>query len=786
MPRHRPATPEQAREREEDRQRKLAALRVRLHSDAQALRTPGDWARCLLLAARLPGENFANILLISSQRPGATLVRDYRQWHAMGRQVRRREKGIEIFSVPPRPQRGKRQGEEQDEQGQTWRDADRVAHVWDLSQTTGPVIPVRATMAPGQAATGLWDSLCWLARREGFGIEREHGAPADGVTFWAARRIRVLPDLSGRRAVWALAHQLGHVLLHNTPSYPPGTTTSGCAGVRKAEADSVAFIVCARHGIAAGNDLSYPASWAGTDPRAQPGATILAAGQRITTAAARITRHTDRILGGETPSAASAGQEPTTLTRRDDAGQHDPATIQGRAPLTQPAAAGPPPEQAGSTRRVLADAGKFYTGHFTGSWAPAYLLTRGISDAVSRDWHIGYAPAGWTALTDHLRGLGHDDDAIEAAGLARRSSRGTLIDHFRDRVVLPVIDFRGTLVGFIGRAHPRASPDVPKYLNSPETAVYKKGDLLFGLHHGRRHLAQGATPVLVEGPFDAIAVTIADPDRYVGLAPCGTALTSRQALVLSQAADLSRTGILVAFDGDAAGRKAAVRAHGILSPVTAKLQSTLLDGKDPAEILQQDGPTALRTTLREHIQPLSALVIDSSIEPWGRRLRDLDGPYLAMLSAASLIADLLPADSAGQIRRITGDRKFRIVDDLLRRVSNPELTQIARVLPAETAYQIVRVAGKLDFDCSDVLAEVANATTRSDRSPKGTHRPLRDDPDRSHAAFQLTAARLASSNFPHLPLSPHATLDCAASRPTAPTNRQRPICGGRASSPMRM
>ncbi|MGO9159123.1 MAG: hypothetical protein ACLP7J_00175 [Streptosporangiaceae bacterium] len=84
---------------------------------------------------------------------------------------------------------------------------------------------------------------------------------------------------------------------------------------------------------------------------------------------------------------------------------------------------------------------------------------------------MGYAPGGWTALLSHLRGLGYDDTVIEAAGLARRSSRGTFIDHFRDRVMLAIRDEHGTIAGFIGRAEPGSGPAVPKYLNSPETAT---------------------------------------------------------------------------------------------------------------------------------------------------------------------------------------------------------------------------------------------------------------------------------------------------------------------------
>ena len=358
---------------------------------------------------------------------------------------------------------------------------------------------------------------------------------------------------------------------------------------------------------------------------------------------------------------------------------------------------------------------------------------------------------------------------IQAAGLATRSSRGTLIDRFRDRVMLPVHDAAGMLAGFTGRARPGAGPDVPKYLNSPETAAYKKSHLLFGLHQARPALARGAVPVIAEGPFDAIAVTIADPGRHAGLAPCGTALTTQQAALLSQAADLARTGIIVAFDSDTAGRKAAIRAHGILRPLTGNLQSAALDGKDPAEILQRDGPDALRSVLREQRQPLSALLIDASIEEWGRRLDDTDGPLLAMRSTASLIASLLPDDTASQIRGITAGRELQTTDDLLRPVDNPEIPQIARILPAETSYQIVRTAGKLGFDCTDVLAEVANATTRAPPPRTPAPRPA-PRPGRSPAAPPPSAARLASTSFPRPPLTPHPS-------PGQPPGPQRPQPG---------
>ena len=283
-----------------------------------------------------------------------------------------------------------------------------------------------------------------------------------------------------------------------------------------------------------------------------------------------------------------------------------------------------------------------------------------------------------------------------------------------------------------------AGPQVPKYLNSPETSCYHKGSLLFGLHQARDQLAHGATPVIVEGPFDAIAVTVADPSRHVGLAPCGTALTSTQATILAQSADLDSTGILVAFDNDPAGRKAAVRAHDVLRTVSGRLQSAVLPGKDPAEILQTEGPAALRAALRDQVQPLSSFVIDAHLAPWERRLRDPEGPLLAMRSAASVLAGLLPAGSAEAIRRITGNRELATLNEQMRPAANPELPQIARVLPADVVYQTMRVAERLGFtDYCEVLAEVANAVTRNTASPGNST---------EHGAPQL-----AASSCPHPP-----------------------------------
>ena len=261
--------------------------------------------------------------------------------------------------------------------------------------------------------------------------------------MWRARRIRVRPDLGGAHAAQALAHELGHVLLDGSIAYPPAASTGGCRGVRKVEADSVGFVVSARLGMdATGYSFPYVASWAGSDPRAQPEATVLAAGERIVAAATRIITHLDTVLPPRlvwhvdaTPNLAGVPASRAGHPRQEAA---VPAPAQTtRAPPDGPASRAPDTSQISA---ILSDAQRFFAGQVARSWVPGYLRDRGLDDTVAERWQIGYAPAGWTALTDHLRGLGHGDAEIEAAGLARRSSRGTLIDHFRDRAMLAIRD----------------------------------------------------------------------------------------------------------------------------------------------------------------------------------------------------------------------------------------------------------------------------------------------------------------------------------------------------------
>ena len=196
----------------------------------------------------------------------------------------------------------------------------------------------------------------------------------------------------------------------------------------------------------------------------------------------------------------------------------------------------------------------FYADRFPGSWAQSYLESRFGTDLTGHaQVQPGYAPAGWTTLVQHLHTLGVTEDEMLAAGVATTASTGRLIDRFRDRAVFP-IRHEGVILGFVGRRHPdRTDHDKtgPKYLNTADTPLFHKGDQLYT---PRQTWDPDATPVIVEGPMDAIAVTLATDGKYLGVAPLGTSLTDEQAAQLRL---LGYRTPIVATDADLAGRVAA-------------------------------------------------------------------------------------------------------------------------------------------------------------------------------------------------------------------------------------
>jgi DNA primase catalytic core len=282
------------------------------------------------------------------------------------------------------------------------------------------------------------------------------------------------------------------------------------------------------------------------------------------------------------------------------------------------------PERLAHINQLAAD---FYQACYPGSWAQPYLTERlGTDLAGNPDFRPGYAPATWNALITHLHQHGVSQAEMLTAGVATTASTGRLIDRFRDRAMFPIIHNQ-TVIGFVGRRHPHYTDQDqagPKYLNTADTPLFHKGDQLFA---PGRLLTADAIPVIVEGPIDAIAVTLATGGRYVGVAPLGTSLTDDQAAQLHH---LGHRQPIVATDADLPGRVAAERDYWILTPHGHDpLYAQLPDGTDPADLIAAGNNAGLVEALAG-ATPLGGLLIDE-------RLAHLP-PAEAALEAVRIVA----------------------------------------------------------------------------------------------------------------------------------------------------
>lgn len=226
-----------------------------------------------------------------------------------------------------------------------------------------------------------------------------------------------------------------------------------------------------------------------------------------------------------------------------------------------------------------------------GARVRAYLEGRGLARETVRAFRLGLAPEGWENLAQRLRGHASDEVLVQAGLLVRREGgaggRGGLYDRFRNRLMVPLLVPGGAVVGFGARA--LEAQDSPKYLNSPESAVYHKGGFLFAFDAARRAVEPDGEMVVVEGYFDAIALHQAGVRNTV--ATSGTALTADQARLLRRAA----ARVALTYDGDQAGQEAMLRSLGVL--LGAGLETVVVDlppGEDPDTLVRRGGVEAWR------------------------------------------------------------------------------------------------------------------------------------------------------------------------------------------------
>ena len=246
--------------------------------------------------------------------------------------------------------------------------------------------------------------------------------------------------------------------------------------------------------------------------------------------------------------------------------------------------------------------------------ARTYLTDRNFDAAAAAQFGCGYAPHGWDTLTKHLLRKGFEFKELEAAGLSREGRRGP-VDRFHRRLLWPIRNLGGDVIGFGARKLFDDDGIPGKYINTPETMLYKKSQVLFGLDHAKRDIAKGHQAVVVEGYTDVMAMHLAGVKTAV--ASCGTAFGDDHLAILRRLLmddNFWRGEIIFTFDGDEAGRAAASKAFlGDQKVVGQTYVVVTPDGQDPCELRQNSGDAALRDLVARR-QPLFDFALRTEIE----------------------------------------------------------------------------------------------------------------------------------------------------------------------------
>ena len=276
------------------------------------------------------------------------------------------------------------------------------------------------------------------------------------------------------------------------------------------------------------------------------------------------------------------------------------------------------------------------------SHARELLIKRGFDKTASQSFEIGYAPDQWDALSKFLLGKGFSAEELLLAGLTKEGTKGA-IDRFRNRLIWPIRDISGDLVGFGARKLASDEEDTgPKYLNTPETSIYKKSQVLYGLDKAKKEIAKKRQVVIVEGYTDVMAAHLSGIPTAV--ATCGTAFGDEHIRILRRLLmddDAFRGEVIFTFDGDAAGQKAALRAFGDDQKfVTQTFVAVEPSGLDPSDLRQEMGDAALRDLIARRV-PLFEFAIKSSIKQFD--LGNADGRVQALNAAAPLIGKIRDA-----------------------------------------------------------------------------------------------------------------------------------------------
>jgi DNA primase len=313
--------------------------------------------------------------------------------------------------------------------------------------------------------------------------------------------------------------------------------------------------------------------------------------------------------------------------------------------------------------KVNVEAAKFFFSNLMNTpSAKEYFLNRGIKEETIKRFGLGFAKEGWNNLIFHLRKLGIKDDIMEAAGLISvNREKGKKYDRFRNRVMFPVFDYRGKVIGFGGRV---LDDSKPKYLNSPETLVFQKGTNLYGLNFALKHTMKERYFVIVEGYMDLITLHQYGITNVV--ASLGTALTINQARLLKRYADK----VVISYDADVAGQMATLRGLEVLR--TAGFDVRVLQipqGKDPDEFVRSNGKEAFLKLINA-AEPLIDYRIKKAEE--GIDFKDSQSIIIYVERVMDIIADLNPIEKDVYIKKASENTgiKEQLLYDILHKKIN--------------------------------------------------------------------------------------------------------------------
>ncbi len=263
-----------------------------------------------------------------------------------------------------------------------------------------------------------------------------------------------------------------------------------------------------------------------------------------------------------------------------------------------------------------------------GKWALDYLTGRGLTVKTIKHFGLGAAPDSWDALIHHLKEKGYTESDMLAANVIGKSNRVGIYDRFRKRVMFPIINIRGNIVAFSGRAMPGEDKQGGKYVNTADTPVYKKSENLFGINFAKSVCSERV--ILVEGNMDVISLHQAGFENTV--APLGTAFTTEQANLLSR----YTKEIVLMLDADAAGQKAVRRASGLLENTGLSVRVVVVpDGKDPDEYIKKNGKERFAALLEGAVSDMEYKLLTAAKDI---DLNSEDGRLKYLAAAAEIIA----------------------------------------------------------------------------------------------------------------------------------------------------